>query len=474
MKSAVEKLNPTQVKIVVDVPFAELKPFIDETYKSLANQIQVPGFRRGKVPSRLIEQRVGFDFVVENALNEGLNTFFQQALAENEITPLTQPQVEVVAKPDESNREADTKVEIDVAVRPEIELPDYKGLEVEVEAREASAEDEQQALDELRGRFGTLKAVDRPAVEGDFVTLDLQALVDGEEVDAANDLSYQVGAGTMLEGMDEAVTGLSAGEDATFETTLAGGEHSGEQATVKVKVTAVKERELPEADDEFAQLASEFDTIEELKEDLKKQAAEGTVVEQGIEARDKVLEKLLALVEIPVPQAVIDEQIAQHFDNPQAEADHDSPEHRAEVQKNAEDAFRNEIVLDAVAEAEEVGVEQSELIDYIVNMSQQYGMDPNQFAQLLDSSGQAGLMVGEVRRRKALAKVLEYATVTDTEGNPVDLSEFVRPQGEDPADEEIAPEETTAAPTPGTDEESADAAESPEPAESADSADSAK
>jgi trigger factor len=462
VKSAVEKLNPTQVKIVVDVPFAELKPFIDQTYKSLANQIQVPGFRRGKIPARLIEQRVGFDFVVENALNEGLNTFFQQALAENEITPLTQPQVEVVAKPDETNREADTKVEIDVAVRPEIELPDYKGLQVEVEAREASAEDEQKALDELRGRFGTLKAVDRPAAEGDFVTLDLQALIDGEEVDAANDLSYQVGAGTMLEGMDEAITGLSAGEDATFETKLAGGEHSGEDATVKVQVTAVKERELPEADDEFAQLASEFDTIEELKEDLKKQASESTVVEQGIEARDKVLEKLLELVEVPVPQAVIDEQIAQHFDNPQAEADHDTAEHRDEVRKNAESAFRNEMVLDAVADAEEIGVEQSELIDYIINMSQQYGMDPNQFAQLLDSSGQAGLMVGEVRRRKALAKVLEYAQVTDTEGNPVDLSEFVRPQGEEqdaaqgaePADaEELpAPEETTAAPTPGTDE----------------------
>jgi trigger factor len=483
VKSAVEKLNPTQVKIVVDVPFAELKPFIDQTYTSLANQIQVPGFRRGKVPARLIEQRVGFDFVVENALNEGLNTFFQQALAENEITPLTQPQVEVLAKPDETDREADVKVEIDVAVRPEIELPDYKGLEVEVEAREASAEDEQKALDELRGRFGTLRAVDRPAAEGDFVTLDLQALVDGEEVDAANDLSYQVGAGTMLEGMDEAITGLSADEDATFETKLAGGEHSGEDAVVKVKVTAVKERELPEADDEFAQLASEFDTIEELKEDLKKQAAEGTVVEQGVEARDKVLEKLLALVEIPVPQAVIDEQIAQHFDNPQAEADHDTADHRAEVQKNAEDAFRNEIVLDAVAEAEEIGVEQSELIDYIINMSQQYGMDPNQFAQLLDSSGQAGLMVGEVRRRKALAKVLEYATVTDTEGNTVDLSEFVRPQGEEQAGEpaeEVEPEETTAAPTPGTEEESADSpesaesADSPESADSADSPDSAK
>ncbi|WP_016996482.1 trigger factor [Kocuria atrinae] len=444
MKSAVEKLNPTEAKITVEIPYADLKPFVAETYKQLADQIQIPGFRKGKVPSKLIDQRVGFDFVIENALNEGLNDFYQQALAENELTPLSQPQVEVLAKPESDNREADTKVEINVAIRPEIELPDYKGLKVEVEAREASAEDEQKALDELRARFGTLKSVDRPAAEGDHVTLDLQALVDGEEVDAANDLSYEVGSGTMLEGMDEAVTGLSADEDATFETKLAGGEHSGADATVKVKVTAVKERELPEADDEFAQLASEFDTIDELKEDLKKQAAESAVVEQGIEARDKVLDKLIELIEVPVPEKVIEDQLAQHFDSPEAQAsaepDHDTEEHRAEVRANAETAFRNEIILDAVAEAEEVGVEQSELIDYIINMSQQYGMDPNQFAQMLDGSGQAGMMVGEVRRRKALAKVLEYATVTDSKGNEVDLSAFVGSDDEEAAAEEAETE----------------------------------
>ena len=439
MKSAVEKLNPTESKITIDIAYTDLKPFVQETYKELANQIQIPGFRKGKVPSKLIDQRVGFDFVVENALNEGLNAFYQQALTENELTPLSQPQVEVLSKPEENDREADTKVEISVAIRPEIELPDYKGLEIQVEAREATAEDEQKALDELRARFGTLKTVDRPAAEGDHVTLDLQALVDGDEVDAANDLSYEVGSGTMLEGIDEAVTGLSAGEDATFETTLAGGEHSGAEATVKVKVTAVKERELPEADDEFAQLASEFDTIEELKEDLKKQAAESAVVEQGVEARDKVLEKLVELVEVPVPEKVIEDQLSQHFDSEQARASaepgHDSEEHRAEVRANAESAFRNEMILDAVAEAEQVGVEQSELIDYIVSMSQQYGMDPNQFAQMLDGSGQAGMMVGEVRRRKALAKVLEYATVTDSNGGEVDLTKFVgaadAPEAED-------------------------------------------
>lgn len=431
MKTAVEKLNPTLAKIEVEVPFSEFKTYLDRTYKSLAQQIQVPGFRKGKTPKQLIEQRAGFDFIVENALNEGLNEFYSQALAENDLTPLAQPELDIVSKPEEGNREADVKLSIEVTVRPEIELPDYSGIKVEVAAAEVTDEDKQTALDNLRSRFGTLKTVDRPAANEDFVTIDLTASIDGEEVDGANDLSYQVGAGTMLEGLDEALTGLSAGEDATFETELAGGEHSGEAATVKVKVTAVKERELPEADDDFAQLASEFDTIDELKEDLAKQAADAKVAEQGAEARDKVLDALVEMVEIPVPEKVIEEQISQHFDNPQADADHDTEEHRAEVRENTERAFKNEMILDAIAEKEEIGVEQAELIDYIITMSSQYGMDPNQFAQMLDGSGQAGMLVGEVRRSKALASALEKAEVKDSEGKSVDLSKYLNPAGEE-------------------------------------------
>ena len=253
----------------------------------------------------------------------------------------------------------------------------------------------------------------------------------------------------MLEGMDEAVTGLSEGESATFNTKLAGGEHAGADAEVTVTVKAVKERELPEADDDFAQLASEFDTIAELREDLAKKAAESKLMEQGVEARDKVLEKLLELVEVPVPESVIEEQLEQHFNSENAQTsgeDHDTEEHRAEVRANTEQAFRNEIVLDTVAEKEEIGVSQNELIDYIVSAASQYGMDPNQFAQLIDQSGQVPMMVGEVRRRKALAKVLEQATVTDTTGAVVDLSDFVRPAGEEAPVEE-AVEETEAAET---------------------------
>ena len=432
MKTAVEKLNPTLAKIEVEVPFAEFKPYLDRTYKNLAGQISVPGFRKGKLPKQLIEQRAGFDYIVEASLNDALNDYYAQALGENELSPLAQPELDVQSQPSTENREADVKLTITVTVRPEIELPNYEGLEVEVDEVEVTAEDEVQALDALRERFGTLKTVERPAADKDFVTIDIAAEIDGEQVDAANDLSYQIGSGTMLDGIDEALTGLSAGEDATFETKLSGGEHAGEQAVIKVKLSAVKERELPAADDEFAQLASEFDTIEELKEDIKKQVAEAKVAEQGTQARDKVLAKLVELVEIPVPEKVIEDQLEQHFNNPNAEAGHDTEEHRAEVRANTETAFKNEMVLDAVADKEEVTVDQAEMINYIITMSSQYGMDPNQFAQMLDGSGQAGALVGEVRRSKALAAVLKTAVVKDTKGNVVDLSKYLG-EGEEAA-----------------------------------------
>ena len=435
MKSAVENLTPTRVKLNVEVPFEELKPSIDSAYKTVASQIQVPGFRKGKVPAKLIDQRVGRGYVLETAINEGLNGWYQAAVQESGIRPLSRPEVEITEVPDPSATDGGLKFAAEVDVRPEIELPDYAGIKVEVAAAESSEEDVDKALDELRGRFGTLKSVERPAADGDFLTIDITATIDGEEVDSAAGLSYQVGAGTMLDGLDEAVTGLSADEDAIFNTTLVGGDHAGEEAQVKVVVKAVKERELPEANDDFAQLASEFDTLAELREDLAKQAADSKVVEQGVEARDKVLDKLVELVEVPVPDSVVEEQLEAHFKegNGHGEGEHDTEEHREEVRANTARAFQNEIILDAIAEKEEVNVSQNELIDYIVTTASQYGMDPNQFAQIIDQSGQVPMMVSEVRRRKALAVVLGQAEVTDTEGKAVDLSDFVRPGGEEEA-----------------------------------------
>ena len=303
MKSAVENLSPTRVKLNVEVPFEELKPSIDEAYKTIASQIQVPGFRKGKVPSKLVDQRVGRGYVLETAINDGLNGWYQQAVAETEIRPLSRPEVEITEVPDPSATDGELKFQVEVDVRPEVELPDYAGIKVEVAAAEASEADVDKALEDLRSRFGTLVAADRPAADDDFITIDIAASIDGEEVDSASGLSYQVGSGTMLEGLDEAVTGLSVDEDAVFDTTLVGGEHAGAKAQVKVVLKSVKVRELPKADDDFAQLASEFDTIAELREDLAKQAAEGKLMEQGVEARDKVLDKLVELISVPVPES---------------------------------------------------------------------------------------------------------------------------------------------------------------------------
>ncbi|MCT1607856.1 trigger factor [Nesterenkonia massiliensis] len=443
VKSTVEELNPTRVKLTVEVSSEELEPKIKAAYQSVAQQVQVPGFRKGKVPAAIIDQRVGREFVIQQAINDGLQEFYQAGLADAELIPLSRPEVEVEEIPDVKTNEGVLKFSGELDIRPKVELPDYAGLEVEVEAREADDDAVQKELDALRSRFGTLKEVERPAATDDFVTIDLLATVDGEEVDSATGLSYQVGAGTMLDGIDEALEGLSAGEDATFETTLKGGEHSGAEASVKVTLTAVKERELPEADDEFAQLASEFDTIDELKEDLKKKAEENLIQEQGVEARDKVLEKLLSLVEVPVPASVVDTQVEQHFSSQgHSEGDdHDTDEHRDEIREQTEEAFRNEVILDLVADKEEIGVDQGEIIEYLVATAQQYGMEPNQFAQMLDQAGQIPMIMGEVRRRKALAKVLELAKVTDTEGNTVDLTSFVTPADEQDAEEAAESEE---------------------------------
>ncbi|WP_163164085.1 trigger factor [Arthrobacter sp. Alg241-R88] len=460
MKSAVENLTPTRVKLNVEVPFEELKPSIDSAYKTVASQIQVPGFRKGKVPAKLIDQRVGRGYVLETAINEGLNGWYQAAVQESGIRPLSRPEVEITEVPDPSATDGGLKFAAEVDVRPEIELPDYAGIQVEVAAAQSSDEDVDKALDELRGRFGTLKSVERPAADGDFLTIDITATIEGEEVDSAAGLSYQVGSGTMLEGLDEAVTGLSIDEDAIFNTTLVGGDHAGEEAQVKVVVKAVKERELPEANDDFAQLASEFDTLAELREDLAKQAADSKVVEQGVEARDKVLDKLVELVEVPVPDSVVEEQLEAHFKegNGHGEGEHDTEEHREEVRANTARAFQNEIILDAIAEKEEVNVSQNELIDYIVTTASQYGMDPNQFAQIIDQSGQVPMMVSEVRRRKALAVVLGQATVTDTDGKAVDLSDFVRPGGEEEAPAVEAEEAAVAeAPEAAAEEDTAEA-----------------
>ena len=439
MKSSVERIEPTRVKLSIEAPYADLKPSVDEAYKEIAKQISVPGFRRGKVPARIIDQRVGRGAVIQEAVNNSLDGFFRQAIADNDIQPLGTPEIDDLEMPGlDGKEEGDLTFTVEVDAVPEFELPEYSSLEVEVEPLEVTDEDVEKELDDLRSRFGSLKSVDRPAEKDDFVTLDLTAKIDDEEIDSASDISYQVGAGTMLDGMDEALEGLSADEETTFETKLAGGEHEGEDAQVTIKLTAVKERELPEADDDFAQLASEFDTIDELKEDLKTQAKSNKELQQGVEARDKVLELLIEKLDLPVPSRVVEEEVKRHLEG---EGREDDEEHGAEVREQTEKQLRAQFILDKVQAKEEIEVTQPELIEYIITSAQQYGMNPNDFAQALDQSGQVGAVAGEVGRRKALAAVLAEAVVKDTNGEVIDMTAFTSGSEEAEEAEEEASED---------------------------------
>jgi len=434
--STVEQLSPTRVKLHITVTPEELKPSISHAYEHIAQDVQIPGFRKGKVPAPIIDQRIGREAVLEHAVSEGLDVFYREAVTANDVRIVGRPAAEIVEWPSTKDFSGDLKVEVEVDVRPEFDLPSYDEITIEVDAVETDEAAVDAELDKLRSRFGTLVTVDRPAKAGDFVELDLVATIEGNEIDRAEGVSYEVGSGELLEGIDEAVESLTAGEDTTFRSKLVGGDHAGEEAEVAVTVKAVKERELPEADDDFAQVASEFDTIDELRESLVERVSEQAVFTQGSAARDKLIEVLIEKADIPVPAKLVEDEVHTHLEG---EGRLEDDVHRAEVTEASEKQFRTQMILDKIAEKHEVQVSQEELTQYLIQSSAQYGMSPQDFVNALQEGNQIPMMVGEVARNKALAVALGKVTVVDTNGKKVDLAGFAA------EDDEAADEATEAA-----------------------------
>ena len=442
MKSSVETLSPTRVKLAVEVPFEELKASLDEAYKSIGSQVRVPGFRPGKVPARIIDQRIGRAAVLEEAINKALPKAYSEAVRETGVKALGQPEIEVTQL--EDNDHLAFTAEVDV--RPEISVPAYDGLVVTVEDAVVTDEEVAEQFDALRARFGTLKGVERQVRTGDFISIDLTATVDGVEVEggSAKGLSYEVGSGTLVEGLDEAVLDKSAGDRAEFSSTLSYGEHTGSAAQISVLINSVKERELPDPDDEFAQLASEFDTVAELRADLRTRLDRVKVLGQGADARDKVLDLLVEQTEVPLPESSVKAEIEWREHDVVHQLGHDDDaftryletegktkdEFTAELREIAERSVKTQFILDSIADAEAVSVSDAELTEYIVRQAQRYGMAPQEFADQIVQAGNIAALVADVRRNKALAAVLEAATVTDASGNRVDLSALSTVEGQ--------------------------------------------
>ncbi|MEN9748181.1 MAG: hypothetical protein RLZZ603_873 [Actinomycetota bacterium] len=423
MSGKVERIKPTRVKISFEVTPEQMKPSLDHAYEHIAKDVAIPGFRPGaKVPAKVLEARVGKPAILGHAINDAIDDFYRQALEANKLRPLAQPQADVKSTPDENTFQGNLVFEVEVEVRPEFKLPEYKGLKVVVDEVKVAPIEIDEELDNLRARFGSLKTVERAAKSGDFTTIDLVASIDGTEIDNAQNISYQIGSGRLLDGIDEALETLTAGETTTFKTKLAGGDKAGADAEVTVTLTAVKERELPKADDAFAQLASEFDTLKELKESLEKQIAESKVYNQSIQARDLALEEIIAAAKVPVSDEVVLADVNRHLEG---EGRLEDAEHRKEVTEETTKGFQSQMVLDAIAEAEEVKVNEQELLQYLYVTAQQYQMDPNEFIKIIDQQGQIPAYVAEVARRKALSLVLEHAEVKDKKGKAVDISNFL-------------------------------------------------
>jgi len=440
VKSAVETLSPTRAKLTVEVPFEELKPSLDKAYQAIAQQINVPGFRRGKVPPMVIDRQVGRGAILDQAVQDAVPQFYVQALQDNDLQPLAQPEIEVTRL--EDNETLEFTAEVDV--KPDFELPAYADLTATVDDVAVTDEDVAEQVQALRERFATLVDVERAAAEGDFVVIDLTATQDGEVVEGAEltGMSYKVGRGGMLDGLDEALAGMSAGDEKTFTSQLVGGDLVGQDVEVKVSVAQVQEQELPEYDDEFAQLASEFDTAEELTDDVRERLGRGKRLEQAAAARDAVLEALLERIDVPLPETVVTDELNSRRQNIEQQLAYagitlekyledegqTEEEFEADLERRVHDAVVAQMLLDEVAAKEEIGVDQNELSQHMVMRAQQSGQEPQEFANHMFEHNHVPELVQEIRRGKALAQIVESATVTDRSGNVVELKNL-RPDG---------------------------------------------
>ena len=438
MPSTVEQLSPTRVKLTIEIPFADLKPAIDKAYNQIGSQITVPGFRKGKVPAAVINQRVGRGAVLQDAINETIPRAYAAAVAEHKLTPLAQPEIDITKL--EDNEVVELVAEVDI--RPDFDLPDFTLVKVSVDNIADTAPIIEERTDLLRQRFATTTEVDRAAEAGDLVVLDLDGSNDGAPLEeaSAQGISYILGSGGMLDGLDEAVIGLKAGETTTFTSTLVGGALLGQVADVTVTVNKVSSRELPELNDDFAQLVSEFDTLEEMKADLADGAVRQARLEQAGSARDKVLEALLELTSFELPERLILAEkearrnqitgqlrqagltIEAYLDGNEAETAETPEEFWTNVDTSSEKSLKAQVLLDKLADERQIGVDNQELTMLIYRKAQENGTTPEQELSHMQEHDHMGEWAGEIRRGKALGLIVAGATITDADGKPVDLA----------------------------------------------------
>ena len=451
MKTSVESLDPVKVKLTVEVEPKRVKQALDRAARELAKQVDIPGFRPGKAPRRLLEQRFGEGVVTQQAMDDVLSDYYAEALQSEELEPVAQPEVDVETFDEQEGCRFTAEVEI----RPEFEPPDHTGIAVTYPEWDVDDEQIVEQLDQLRERFAEVDEVERAAKTGDLITLDLDVEVDGTKLESAavEDALYEVGSGGVTPKLDEEAVGKQAGDSFSYTDQLPEGypEHGGSEATFHVTVKDVREKTLPELDDDFATTASGFDTLDELKADVRRSLLARSIQEAQHELRGRVLEAYLARAELDLPPAMIESEKQQRMEQLEAQAeqyglaveqvleaqDTTLEEFESNAQQQAEQGVKAQLVLDALAREIDIELDPADLDQEIMRHAQQHNMQPEDIAQIIQQQGSLPALIGDVLRRRTIDAIIDAA---DVDGGPddellIEVGLKEDPDAQDEADE---------------------------------------
>jgi trigger factor len=451
MQTTVEETDKHTVKLTVEVPADRFGKDLDRTYHKVAQQVRIPGFRKGKVPRRIIDAQLGREAVLGEFLEDAVPEYYREALRDNELAPITDPDIEL----EQVEEGKDLVFTATVAIRPRLKLEerDYKGLRVERPSADVTDAEVDEMVDRLRERFAELEPVAHPVRRGDYVVIDLRATVHDQEVPEATrpDYLYEVGAGEFTGKLDEELDGTRAGEILKFNATLDErfGERAGQEVSFQVLVKEVKAKKLPDADDGFAKTASEFDTLEELRKGLREQIEANKERAAEAEIRDRVLQTLVDTVDVELPDALVDEETEHRVQHARERAERagmtleqlleaqgfDELRFRADARAHALRAIKADLVLEAVARSEGLEVTAEDLGREISSLAAALGRDPKEVATTLERSGQVVTLAGDIIRSKALDLIVEHAEVEGRQTGAVEAEEPSEPP-EQPAEEE--------------------------------------
>ncbi len=433
MPTTIEETDKHTVKMTVEVPTDRVGKDLDAAYRRVAQQVKVPGFRKGKAPRQVIDAQVGRDAVVAEFLEDAVPVYYREAIREYELAPITDPDISL--EPIEEGKPLVFTATVEVRPRLQLEESEYRGIRVERPSTEVTDAEIDEVLDRLRDRFAELEPVSRPAKEGDYAVIDLRASIHGQEIPEATrpDYLYEVGSGAFVDDLDKDLAGKRAGEILKFNATLPErfGERAGQEVSFQVLVKEVKAKRLPAADDAFAKTASEFDTLAELRDGLREQLGQNKERAADAAVRDRALEALIDKVDVDLPDTLVDEETEHRVRHAQERAEAagltlqqildaqglDELRFRADARSHALRAIKADLVLEAVARREEIQVSAEEIGGEIAALASSLGRDPKDVAKQLERTGQVVTLAGDIIRSKALDSIVEHADIV-SEGEP--------------------------------------------------------